>query len=489
MAKYLKFVMWLILLLFFTNNSIAQSLNDDINNDGKIDESDVSALVEAYVKNEAVTSITDIDGDNALTIADVTALISLANKNESSDMHNGHEYVDLGLPSGTLWATCNVDANTPEDGGGAYAWGETELKEDYSWDTYKWATGRPTKDNHTITKYCDRNGYGTIDGKMTLDAEDDVAHVKWGGSWHIPTDTEWQELMDNCTAEWKRQNGVRGYQFSGNNGKSIFIPVGDYRYNTQVVKGDFEYWSSSLRPDAHATNVNGIWRANSQLELTGMMRYEGHTVRPVISELKPVINDQTAPSSYLGHDLVDLGLPSGTLWATCNLGAFSPDDYGCYYAWGETEGSCEGKESFREDTYVFYADLNELGVENDAAAVNWGGEWRMPTRKQINELRNSRYTSWVWASVNGINGYRVVSIVPGYTDKSIFLPAAGYYVSSELNFKGEHGHYLSSEVDPSSESNDVSYLLFKSTGNGNGSGDRVVGRSIRPVVLLNSINQ
>ena len=498
------------LILLLANSTFAQALRGDINNDGKIDESDVSALVEAYVKNEAVTSVTDIDGDKALTIADVTALISLANKNESSDMHNGHEYVDLGLPSGTLWATCNVDANTPEDGGGAYAWGETELKEDYSWDTYKWATGRPTKDNHTITKYCDRNGYGSIDGKMTLDAEDDVAHVKWGGSWHIPTDAEWQELMDNCNAEWIRQNNVRGYRFTASNGNSIFIPVGEYRYSSEVVSNDFEYWSSSLRPDAHATNANGIWRSNSLLELTGMMRYEGHTVRPVISELKPVVHDETAPTSYLNHKLVDLGLPSGTLWATCNIGASTPEEYGCYFAWGETESSCEGKDSFKDGTYIFYTDnlgsgitkynyheeygyvdnLTMLEPEDDAAAIKWGGEWRLPTWSQVTELKNTKYTSWEWSTINGISGFLVTSKVEGYTSNSIFLPAAGMHDASKVNGVGEQGHYLSSQLDTSYDiPHEARYLYFKSSGAGSGSGDRCFGRSIRPVVLIRSINQ
>ena len=222
--------------------------------------------------------------------------------------------------------------------------------------------------------------------------------------------------------------------------------------------------------------------------------------------VEPVQND-----TQVEAQAIDLGLPSGTKWANMNVGATAPWDNGLYFAWGETTGylgDASDGHSFEWSSYKLwtvgsgtlkkYNSNNDFGIVDnkttleagdDAARVNWGGEWRMPTRKQINELRNSRYTSWVWTSVNGIKGYRVVSIVPGYTDKSIFLPAAGYYVSSELNYMGEYGHYLSSEVDPSSESNDVSYLLFKSTGNGNGSGDRVVGRSIRPVVLLNSIKQ
>ena len=241
-----------------------------------------------------------------------------------------------------------------------------------------------------------------------------------------------------------------------------------------------------------------------------MMRYEGHTVRPVISELKPVVHDETAPTSYLNHKLVDLGLPSGTLWATCNIGASTPEEYGCYFAWGETESSCEGKDSFKDGTYIFYTDnlgsgitkynyheeygyvdnLTMLEPEDDAAAINWGGEWRLPTWSQVTELKNTKYTSWEWSTINGISGFLVTSKVEGYTSNSIFLPAAGMHDASKVNGVGEQGHYLSSQLDTSYDiPHEARYLYFKSSGAGSGSGDRCFGRSIRPVVLIRSINQ
>ena len=109
---------------------------------------------------------------------------------------DGHEYVDLGLPSGLKWATCNVDATTPEEYGGYYAWGETEEKENYCWNTYKWCNDSLS----TLTKYCTDDSYGIIvDNKTILDPEDDVAHVKWGGSWRMPTIDEYKELIYNCS--------------------------------------------------------------------------------------------------------------------------------------------------------------------------------------------------------------------------------------------------------------------------------------------------
>ena len=156
------------------------SIAGDITNDGKVNTQDLNALINAYLANTNVTQITDLDNDSQLSIADITYLISMiysgSNNNKES---NGHQYVDLGLPSGTLWATCNVGANKPEEPGDLYAWGEIETKDVYSWETYKWCDGTECKvTNKTLTKYCDRGGYGILDGKISLDPEDDVAHVK-----------------------------------------------------------------------------------------------------------------------------------------------------------------------------------------------------------------------------------------------------------------------------------------------------------------------
>ncbi len=111
------------------------------------------------------------------------------------DEYNGHDYVDLGLPSGLIWATCNVGAAKPEDYGDYFAWGETEPKDDYWWSTYKWCNG----DWDKLTKYCtdsyywDSSSSSSMDNKTVLDPEDDAAHVNWGGSWRMPTDEEWTE--------------------------------------------------------------------------------------------------------------------------------------------------------------------------------------------------------------------------------------------------------------------------------------------------------
>ena len=152
--------------------------------------------------------------------------------------------VDLGLPSGTLWADRNVGADAPEAYGDYFAWGETEPKSYYYWDSYKWCNGT----DYTQTKYCTYSSYGTVDNKTVLDLEDDAAYVNMGADWRMPTLTEQRELLDNCTWEWTTQNGVKGYKVTGKNGNSLFLPAAGYRYGSSLrnagSRGD--YWSSSL---------------------------------------------------------------------------------------------------------------------------------------------------------------------------------------------------------------------------------------------------
>ena len=165
---------------------------------------------------------------------------------ERNVYNNSHTYVDLGLPSGVKWATCNVGANAPEEYGGYYAWGETEEKQEYSINTYKWYDGSNggvmwvVGSQGVYTKYCLDWMLGAVDNKAMLDPEDDVAHVKWGGSWRMPTISEFEELRDECVWEDFVLNGINGCRVIGPNGDSIFLPATGH----QDVNG--YYWSSSL---------------------------------------------------------------------------------------------------------------------------------------------------------------------------------------------------------------------------------------------------
>lgn len=188
--------------------------------------------------------------------------------------------IDLGLPSGTLWASCNVGANSPEEYGGYYAWGETEEKEYYDWSTYKWYN----VSYGSMTKYCTSTSYGTVDGKTTLDPEDDVAYVKWGGDWRMPTREQIDELINNCSSEWTSLNGVNGCKFTGPNGNSIFLPTAGSRLEGELygLQGDGDYWSSSL-DESYSYGACVLDIGSSNVDKYNDYRYVGQTVRPVLS--------------------------------------------------------------------------------------------------------------------------------------------------------------------------------------------------------------
>ena len=238
-----------------------------------------------YVPGEEPTSDYepgDCNFDGSVTIKDVTALINYLLSNEWPDPTPAEEYIDLGLPNGTLWARCNVGANQPEGYGGYFAWGETEPKDDYTGGTYKWAYTEDGKMYYT--KYNTNSTNGAVDKKTELDPEDDAATVNMGPEWRMPTRDEITELVENCTWEWTQLNGVNGYQVTGPNGNSIFLPAaGESAKYSIGVKG--YYWSSSmgfLEPDNYfPTNANNLYFASDLAKLNGSSRFMGCTVRAV----------------------------------------------------------------------------------------------------------------------------------------------------------------------------------------------------------------
>ncbi len=317
-----------------------------------------------------------------------------------------HEYVDLGLPSGTLWATCNVGANSPEEYGDYFAWGETQPKDVYNWSTYQYY-------------------------------EDDAATANWGDDWRIPAKEEWQELLDNTTNKWTTQNGVNGRLFTGSNGNSLFLPAAGFRWDDALnYAGSYGYyWSSSLDTDS----PNDAWLFDLYSDFYGMYslyRGYGQSVRAVRSH-----------SVGYDHAYIDLGLPSGLLWATCNVGANVPEEYGDYFAWGETQP----KDVYNWDTYQYYDGSNVtkytgsdgltiLLPEDDAATANCGDEWRMPTKEEWQELLEN--TTITWTQKNGVNG----RLFTGSNGNSLFLPAAGYRWGDNLDVVGSNGLYWSSSL-------------------------------------------
>ncbi len=171
--------------------------------------------------------------------------------NDNNDTVVEHEYVDLGLPSGTLWATCNVGANAPEDCGDYFAWGETAPKEVYDWSSYKY--GGIVNELFAMNKYCTNSSYGLdglVDNLTVLEPTDDAATANWGADWRMPTKEEWKELFLKTTCVWTTQNGVDGRLLMGANGNSIFLPATGFRIDGELIgPGLGIYWSSSLHTD------------------------------------------------------------------------------------------------------------------------------------------------------------------------------------------------------------------------------------------------
>ena len=191
------------------------------------------------------------------------------------------EAVDLGLS--VKWASFNLGASAPEEYGDYYAWGEIEPKSDYSWETYKWCNGS----SKTLTKYNTKTNNGTVDNKTTLDPEDDAAYVNLGGTWRMPTSTEFLELIDNCDEVWTTENGVNGRRFTskkaGYTDKSIFIPAAGYRSGSALgsAGSDGNYWSSSLGTDYPGSAYYLYFDSSDVGVYYYGGRYFGRPIRPV----------------------------------------------------------------------------------------------------------------------------------------------------------------------------------------------------------------
>ena len=438
-----------------------------------------------------------------------------------------HEYVDLDLPSGTLWATCNVGAANPWDYGDYFAWGETTKKTTYSYSNYKYSKLDDRSGHYKMTKYYGYHGvrydFDFPDTLSILEKIDDVAYQKWGKDWCMPTHYQLDELFENCTYEWTpnyQGKGVAGLIFQSEwNGNTIFFPAAGYKYiNVYNDESLFEkegetgyYWSSVL---AYGDGFDVAFYENFETisgygKIPSASRYFGLTVRPVRCEKQHnlyedfsfedddndedidswsdeegnvALNDLDSWSDEEGNvalndldylhendgnatakqndEYVDLGLPSGTLWATCNVGATNPWDYGDYFAWGETTT----KSTYSLSNYKYAnGDFDKLtkycnhssccsrGMtdcrttlerKDDVAYQKLGSNWCMPTRAQFQELLHR--CVWTRTTLNGKNGYEV----EGPNGNSIFLPTAYFYKDSKIrdDYAFNFGFYWSSSV-------------------------------------------
>lgn len=390
------------------------------------------------------------------------------------------EAVDLGLS--VMWASANLGASRPDEAGGYFAWGETSPKPGlYSGENYKF--GQYTNEMTKYNFYTSPGPWGSkypLDYKETLDPEDDAAAVLLGNGWRMPTADELWELKNRCTWEAKYaqdtieynhdgtvelyfERRLLGYVITSNvpgyEDRSIWLPAAGYisNYNhdsNPVSGGSANYWTSTL----------------GQSLDNGDTRWNGKSIRPVM-ELPQQENRPKAgpdPVKPLRHNAqVDLGL--SVLWADCNVGADSPQETGARFAWGETapkiyysEYNYKYMKAFKDQNKWWYSKytttdedpyvdgLTRLSAEDDAARANWGGKWRMPTKEEYKELYEK--CEWTLDSVNGVKGYRITSKVPGYTDKSIFLPNNSNSFDRLFDYDYERGIYMTSDKKSSEKS-------------------------------------
>ncbi len=217
---------------------------------------------------------------NAVFYGNVTSAKTLGTAPvDNSKIIDGHWFVDLGLPSGLLWAETNIGAETAADDGNYYAWGETEAKSYYDWSTYKYGTSLSNQ-----TKY------NSTDGKTTLDKDDDAAYVNWGDSCRMPTYDDFAELFYsyNCTWEWTSKTNSSGSSIDGyevtsvKNGNSIFLPASGYRWSGDLNYYGLHgfYWSSTL-DSGNSKDAYYLYFYNGGYGQSNFVRDDGRSVRPV----------------------------------------------------------------------------------------------------------------------------------------------------------------------------------------------------------------
>lgn len=325
--------------------------------------------------------------------------------------------VDLGLPSGLKWAKFNIGANAPEEHGGYFAWGETTEKNVYSWGWY----------------LCQQSECGTwadpfiknyqSAGTYILGPAYDAAHIQWGGRWRMPTDEDFKELKENCSCEKTTVNGVSGYRYTGWNGNSIFLPDGQIKNGPNLTSDLFKcaYWTSYCMCISHSYSQQASAFAPNG-NLSKIDRAYGLAIRPVndastgsnidgyvvhrtdgavdyytfqeVDHIEAYLEKEYDPNAPSDGDYIDLGLPSGIKWASCNLGGVNPWDFGDYYT-------------------GYSAYMQEVAVPEG---------YSIPGSGNFEELIENCEVKTV--TYNNVQGNMFTSKING---NKIFLPFAGWY--------------------------------------------------------------
>lgn len=331
-----------------------------------------------------------------------------------------NEAIDLGLS--IKWAPFNVGAKEPYEFGNYYSFGEIEPKTNYTRDNYS----APTQLN------CE----GGI-----ANSGSDVADVKWGQKWRMPSSDEFEELFARCEVVQAKYNGISGLEFTGPNGNRMFLPmagfIDDYKTCETGVGQRYYRCTDNLSNEEDA--------------------YKGFPVRPVLDA--SLQQNATFPIPE-PEESVDLGVSVN--WAPYNIGASSETETGNYYAWGETEI----KEYYCKHNYDGPDEIDAVnqisGTKYDVAHVKWGNGWRMPTAEEVAELWMN--CTWKEEKRDGIDGISITS----FNGNSIFLPISGYidYTSKKSTSKG---YYRFGSENPAN----INYFYIDS---------KFLGAVVRPVI-------
>lgn len=348
----------------------------------------------------------------------------------------GINAIDLGLPSGVLWGDRNLGAASLTDEGEYYGWGDP--------------TGEETSINN--------NAYAPNNTNICISATGyDIVKAKLGGCWRLPTFEDYVELYKYTQNSYSQGYGDKGYgayKLEANNNSIYFIIAGYKRTTNNTVYyagNDTWMWTGDAIDSNTSLDIHYVGPCTSNLEYD-VVRYlvmGSRSQKAVHLPIRPVWDPNYVPKADKpvinanGKDYVDLGLYHGRLWATMNVGASAPEEYGNYYAWGETTT----KVDYSFDTYEYkvegatdryqgtsYQNLGSdiSGTQYDAAKLEWGGDWRMPTVSELSELLNR--CTWTTSEQNGVTG----SIVTGPNGRSIFIPYSGYRNNTTLYFDNNY---------------------------------------------------
>ena len=372
---------------------------------------------------------------------------------------NGHEYVDLGLPSGTMWATCNVGADKPEDSGLLFQFGRVDGYT-YGDENNKFRIQNQNNED-TGNSYIPLTTSGrTYNAGETLDLDDDAARVNMGGAWKMPTKEDFEELLKYTNHEVTSINEVQGMMFTSKiNMQQLFIPfAGRWFFNERFFDVDSDaYVMSSQVSTSDNEDAYSLYCNLSDNNVSGHIsfRINGHSVRGVFkTSPKPTTTPKPIDVNKLtkgdgrkdGYYYVDLGL--SVKWATCNVGATLASDDGKLFQFGRVDGYTYNDENHqfrtaeqntqdtgneaipKTETGNTYDVGETLDLEDDAANVNMGGKWRMPTGSytisddeqveysgELGELINN--TTHEVVTINGVKGMLFKSKI---NEHQLFIP-------------------------------------------------------------------